>query len=204
VDIPTPTAPGAPYGVIATKDRDIYAAVDTMGGLPVVVGFLFPEVCQMLFLEAQLKIQRHASDVYTMVDAEGNAEFFHPSGTYLRIGASPAHRDLTGQDFDKKWKIANNTSTPVHVHLSVRNAGAEVGSVDMDPSGNMVTAAASWSHTGPVTFHSPVTFDAQVNVTSANIEVTGGDVVADGISLKTHPHSGVQAGGSDSGPPVPS
>lgn len=32
--------------------------------------------------------------------------------------------------------------------------------------------------------------------------VTGGDVVADGISLKTHVHSGVMGGGSDTGPPV--
>lgn len=32
--------------------------------------------------------------------------------------------------------------------------------------------------------------------------VTGGDVVADGISLKTHVHSGVMSGPDDTGPPV--
>lgn len=32
--------------------------------------------------------------------------------------------------------------------------------------------------------------------------ITTGDVVADGKSLKAHVHSGVQAGGSDTGPPV--
>ena len=32
--------------------------------------------------------------------------------------------------------------------------------------------------------------------------VSGGDVVADGISLKTHVHGGVMAGGADTGPPI--
>lgn len=36
-----------------------------------------------------------------------------------------------------------------------------------------------------------------------NVIVTGGDVVADGISLKTHVHTGVQSGASDTGAPKP-
>ena len=41
-----------------------------------------------------------------------------------------------------------------------------------------------------------------VNVIAAgNVNVTG-DVIADGISLKTHIHSGVEPGGGTSGPPV--
>jgi phage baseplate assembly protein V len=35
------------------------------------------------------------------------------------------------------------------------------------------------------------------------VQVNGGDVVADTISLKTHVHSGVQAGPSNTGAPVP-
>jgi phage baseplate assembly protein V len=34
------------------------------------------------------------------------------------------------------------------------------------------------------------------------VTVTGGDVIADGISLKTHKHGGVQAGGAQTGVPV--
>lgn len=34
------------------------------------------------------------------------------------------------------------------------------------------------------------------------VNVTGGDVIADGISLKTHKHGGVQAGGAQTGVPV--
>jgi hypothetical protein len=138
-DLATPTTPksGSPTDVAETKDRDIYAVVGYAGRTPVIMGFLYPQVCQMLFEDVQRRIMRHASDVYTSIDSEGNFEMFHPSGTYLRIGTTPAHEDLTGKDFDKKWKIAKNTTTAVHVHLGVSNAGSQVASIDIDPSGNI-------------------------------------------------------------------
>jgi hypothetical protein len=34
-----------------------------------------------------------------------------------RIGTTAAHEDLTGRDFDGKWKIAKNTAAAVYVHL---------------------------------------------------------------------------------------
>ncbi|MEF3074134.1 phage baseplate assembly protein V [Methylobacter sp. Wu1] len=37
---------------------------------------------------------------------------------------------------------------------------------------------------------------------AAQVNVTGGDVIADGISLKTHKHGGVTAGGAQTGIPV--
>jgi phage baseplate assembly protein V len=37
---------------------------------------------------------------------------------------------------------------------------------------------------------------------AAQVNVTGGDVIADGISLKTHKHGGVTAGGAQTGTPV--
>lgn len=40
-----------------------------------------------------------------------------------------------------------------------------------------------------------------IHITGGNITIVG-DVIADGISLKTHVHSGVMAGGDDTGPPV--
>ena len=40
-----------------------------------------------------------------------------------------------------------------------------------------------------------------VNLTDCNINITGGDVNADGISLKQHIHGSVQAGSDNSGPP---
>jgi hypothetical protein len=41
-----------------------------------------------------------------------------------------------------------------------------------------------------------------INANGNDVTVTGGDVIADGISLQNHVHSGVQTGGSNSGPPV--
>ena len=38
-------------------------------------------------------------------------------------------------------------------------------------------------------------------IDSNGINITGGDVVADGVSLKTHTHGGVEAGGSNTGSP---
>ena len=40
-----------------------------------------------------------------------------------------------------------------------------------------------------------------VNASGCTVNLTGGDVVADGISLKNHTHGGVQAGGGNTGVP---
>jgi hypothetical protein len=43
---------------------------------------------------------------------------------------------------------------------------------------------------------------ATVKVNGGNVVVSDGDVIADGISLKTHVHGGVATGSGDTGPPV--
>lgn len=228
VDLPTPTPPSEPYGAVQTKDRDIYAVVGeiqmgTGRGIPVVLGFQFPEVSQLLFEQNDRKIVRHSSDVYTSIDAQGNMEVYHPSGTYLRIGSSSAHEDLTGQDFDKKWKITKNTGAAVHVHLSVANAGSQVASIDIDPSGNVTTQnngnlSATVGGTTTVTSTGNATLTAPTITLSGNVHITGtlqqdgavtanssitatGDVVGQGKSLHGHTHSGVTTGTGTSGPP---
>lgn len=40
-----------------------------------------------------------------------------------------------------------------------------------------------------------------VNASNCTINLSGGDVIADGISLKTHTHGGVQVGGGNTGQP---
>lgn len=210
VDLPTPTESSDPSGVQLTFDRDVFAFCGFVRGLPVVLGFQFPEVCQMLFERADFRVQRHASDVYTTVDKDGNVELFHPSGTYLRIGEDPAHEDLTAQDFDKRWKIARNTDKAVHVKLSVANAGVEKarlqitpdgdvtlqndrdlaatvgGDATIDVAGSMTTSASVWNHTGPVNVYGDVTFTGQVSANGKRID-------------ETHKHTDVTAGGSQSG-----
>ena len=125
-----------------SNTRDLTAVVGFMQGFPVVLGFLFPQVCQMLFDRQNFEVKRHPSDVYTTIDDDGNVEVFHPSGTYLRIGETPDHEDLTGQDIDGLWKISKNTEKAVHVNLTVKSAGTTKATVSIDPSGN-ISAMAS-------------------------------------------------------------
>lgn len=158
----------------------------------------------MTFKRKNFRVYRHASDVYWTVDDDGNVEVYHPSGTFLRIAESAAHEDLTGQDFDQRWKIARNTDKQVHVALTVANGGEVKASLDIAPDGkitahtvsdveltvdgNITSSAAGWSHTG------------DINVTGTVTAST--DVIGGGKSLKTHTHSGVQTGSGDTGPPV--
>jgi hypothetical protein len=155
------------YGIQETKDRDIYALVGFMGNLPIVLGFLFPSTSQMLFAERNLFIDRHPSDWYTVVDDAGNFEAAHPSGTSFVIGASPEHRDLTGEDIDEKWSIARNTDSAPHVCLTVKNAGDQVAKLHISPDGDVLV-----EHTGDLTV--TVGGDAAVTVEGdASLAVTG-------------------------------
>ncbi len=137
VNLPEPSGGGWDASPALTGDRDLIAVVGFYRGLPVVQGFLFPQVCQVLFDRANFRVDRHASDVYSTIDNDGNIEVFHPSGTYLRIGENPAHEDLSGQDADGTWAITKNTGKAVHVQLTIKNGGAEKASVNIDPSGNI-------------------------------------------------------------------
>lgn len=218
-DLPEPVLPDPnnQYGLKESKDRDIYAKVSYIGGTPVVDGFLFPQVCQMLFADMNRRVNRHASDVYSTIDALGNAELYHPSGTYFRIATDPSHEDLTGKDQDQKWKIAKNTMAAVHVHLEVHNAGVLKASVDIDPTGNIVGSNVgdlTWNTTGNVDIEavgtaklksgSTITLDAPDTHVTGTLHVDGastvhgitstGDIVADGISLEHHTHTDPQGG----------
>lgn len=213
------------WNLSVNRDRYVKAMVGFCRGVPFVAGFLLPQVNQITFAQKNRRIVRHASDVYTSVDDAGNFELYHPSGTYLRIGESASHEDLTGADFDKKWSIAKNTSKAVHVKLRVSNAGSDKASLSIDPSGNValqcdgnLTADASGNVSitaplttvnGPLTVTGLLTYQGGLagsggsgSSISGNLTVTSGNVVADGVGLKTHHHTGVQTGGGNTGGPV--
>lgn len=229
------------WNLSASRDRYVKAMVGFCRGVPFVAGFLLPQVNQITFAQKNRRIMRHASDVYTSVDDAGNFELYHPSGTYLRIGESAGHEDLTGADFDKKWAIARNTGKAVHVKLRVSNAGVDKASLAIDPSGNValqcdgnlvadaagnasvvVGGTTTVNSTGNVSITAPqTTVNGPLTVTglltyqgglagsggsgssiSGDVTVTSGNVVADGVGLKTHHHTGVQTGGGNTGGPV--
>lgn len=147
--------------------RIVNAIIWHIDGLPVCMGFLLPQVTQMTFERDNFRVHRHASDVYSTTNANGDHEFYHPSGTYFRIGASPAHEDLTGQDYDQSWAIKQNTGAAVHFHMQVANAGSPVATIDIDPSGNVTL-----THNGNLTVNTEG--NAEVNVTgTTTVESTG-------------------------------
>ena len=134
---PEPTKGDDEYSPFETKDRDIYAGLGYFGNVPVIMGFFYPQVCQMFFADLARTFSRHASDVYSTTDKDGNVEVYHPSGTFMRIAVDPEHEDLTGKDIDGKWKIAKNTDKAVHVRLVVANGGETKADVHILPSGHV-------------------------------------------------------------------
>lgn len=196
--VPAPSPDGSHWNASQKTGRDIIAIIDWCEGTPYIEGFLFPQICQMTFPDGNRKIDRHASDFYHTVDANGNAEWSHPSGTYLRMGSSPAHEDLTGKDFDKKWKISNNTASAPHVQLVVANAGAVKCTVNIDPAGNVsivsTSGAASFVFPGGGTFDMPLaTFTGDVKVNKnikADLNITDQvrSMAADRLIYNGHTH----------------
>lgn len=232
--LPTPDSQDLPdpYEAPTVSGRDLIAVVGFYGYLPIVMGFLYPEVSQCLFTDRDRYIHRTPSDLYWTVDGQGNAECYHPSGAYIRIGTSPDHDDLTEKDFDKIFKITRNTGNAVHMHIE--QAGG-VASVDIAPDGAITAYSAKTIHatadagatlvaptvlvdspdthfTGKVTIDDLLTFKGGMAgsggsggfaaTMTGGMKVTGGDVVADTISLKSHRTTGVQPGSGTSGTPT--
>ena len=144
-DLPTPGAQsGDDKWIPRQTDRDLFAVVGYVQYQPIILGFMYPQVSQLMFDEPGRMIHRHESDVYKTIDKDGNFELYHPSGTYLRIGEEPLHEheDLTGKDLDEQWKIEKNLDRKVHVHLEVKNSdeGLMV-MLDMAPDGKVTVVA---------------------------------------------------------------
>lgn len=128
-----------PYAAPARSGRDVIACVAFYDGQPVVQGFLFPEVAECMFPDLDRFMHRTASDFYHTVDGQGNAEWFHPSGAYVRIATAQAHEDLRGKDFDAKFNPRRNAEKQVHIHIE--QAGG-VASVNIAPNGHIEVVSA--------------------------------------------------------------
>lgn len=188
VDLVVPTATsGDKWDFREVTDRDSFAMVGMFGVMPVVVGFLFPQVNQMLFAEINRRIMRHASDVYTSIDNEGNFELSHPSGAFVRLATTPEHEDLTGRDFDGRWAITKNLSQSLYLSVKVGTTTIQVnpsgdiainhaGNLTVTTGGNIVATAASASLT--TTGDTTINAGGAVNLT-ATTGVTISSITAD-------------------------
>lgn len=162
-----------PYAAPARSTRDLIACVAFYDGQPVVQGFLFPEVSECLFEDLDRVMDRTPSDFYHTVDGKGNAEWFHPSGAYVRIATDPAHEDLKGKDFDAKFNPKRNAEKQVHIHIEQAGGTA---SINIAPSGaiaikSKATLQADIDGAVTVNGHSTVTVNADGKATVKAPEV---------------------------------
>ena len=106
----------------------------------------------------------------------------------------PSARPLKGLA-KGEFAIANYLTTS-HVFLK------ENGDVDVLASDADVTITAN-NIVATLTGAATITIGGMTCViSSGGINVTGGDIIADGISLKTHVHSGVDVGIGNTGGPI--
>lgn len=202
VDLPpVPTRPEK-WDVREPNGQDQIAVVDFIGGAPVVVGFLFPQISQMTF-DGPVRIYRHHSDVVQQIDADGNIDIQHPSGWKLRIGETPDHAVTAGKNADKSLAVDRNTARRPYVHLSMAGGTASLlitpdGAVSLTTQQTVEVDAA-----GAVTVTTPasVTLDTPVTHVTGDV-IVDGDVTASGISLVHHIHDGVMSGPAVTGQPV--
>lgn len=212
--VPTETG----YDAKTTRKRDVFCVVAFVGANPVVMGFLFPQVTQMLFSKEadpryhEMEVDRHPSDVFKIIDGDGNFELHHPSGAYIRVAEDPSFEQLEGKDYLEKWKIEKNTDKRVHIH--VEQAGGKAW-VDIDPDGNIVVnGPVLLCQTPKMIVEGDVTVTGHMHVkgdvgTEGSLKAegdigAGGDVTSgDGeVSLASHKHTGVQSGPSQTAGPI--
>ena len=126
-----------------TDKRDIMALVAFADGSPVCLGFVYPPITQMTFDGEQAKerrLFRHASDVYSSIDKDGNVEVAHPSGTWFGMSERPTKTKLTEKDYDQKWQVKRNLARAVHGVISWWNGPEkkEKARAHVTPSGDMM------------------------------------------------------------------
>jgi hypothetical protein len=183
----------APWLADLDAKRAIYAVVAQLG-MPVLLGFLHPQVGQLMFAERNRWTWRHPSDLYATVRDNADLELAHPSGTFLRIAAAAAHEDLSGKDYDKRWAIERNTGAAPWVALKVANAGGVHTTITIDPSGNVVV-----DHAGNLTWtthgNAAITVDGTANIhvvgdvtvnADADLHLTVGGTITSQAALWTH------------------
>lgn len=123
------------WDVTERSDQEIIAVVDDVDGFPMVVGFLYPQINQILHDDPKLMVSRHQSDVKWSIDGDGEIQLDHPSGAYVRIGEAADKVDMSGKNSDKNSKIDRNTEKKVNVRIGL--AGNMVV-VTLTPDGDMI------------------------------------------------------------------
>lgn len=227
MDFHHPDPPPDTKNPLKKTGRDLYAVVGTASGMPVILGFLAPQVSEVLFDRKNFRVDRHPSDVYSTLDDEGALTVAWPNGTYLKVGEDNALEDLSGKDFDEKWAITRNKARAPDVRLMVKNgSGVQKALLDIDGATGRVTLTTAENLILNVTGDLTAAVTGNMSATvggNASFAVTGSitssangwshtgdlnltgtitasvDVIGGGKHLKTHVHTDPQGGST--GPP---
>lgn len=134
VDLPAVPESANKWDITKRNGQDMEALVGFLGRNPVVVGFLYPQVNQVLSKDPKARYSRHQSDVEWMIDGDGNIQLNHPGGAYVRIGETPDKVDTAGKNADGNAKADRNTGRKVNVRVGL--AGNAVV-LTMTPDGSV-------------------------------------------------------------------
>ncbi|MCU0734520.1 MAG: hypothetical protein MUF20_03205 [Methylotetracoccus sp.] len=133
--IPRPQEEGHDPNARTEPDRrHIIAVVGMVNGRYVALGFLYPQITHMAFVkdsDPDRMIERHPSDHYRTIDTDANFEQYHPGDAWFKIAEGIGHEDLTGKDFDKRWKLQHNTETEPVITLFNRRSETEYTTIQV-------------------------------------------------------------------------
>lgn len=158
--------------------QDQIALVDFVDGIPVVTGFLFPQISQMTFNDPKTRVDRHQSDVMSSIDGDGNIQITHPSGTYIRIGETPDKVDMAAKNTDASLALDRNTGRKVNIRIGLAGGVLEL---TMTPTGSVTLKCAQGVTVEagqPVLVKAPaVTLDTATTTLTGDLDVQGSTTV---------------------------
>lgn len=189
-DMPSvPDKGGDKWNITKPTGQDQIVLVGWVDGIPVAVGYLYPQISQMTFSDPKMRVTRHQSDVITMVDGDGNMQLSHPSGAFVRMGETEDAVDLASKNVDASLAVDRNGGRRLFTRVVVPGAF----DLKISPEGELT-----------LTLEKGAVIDAPDGITlnTPMVSVPSGDVVASGISLVGHVHGGVRSGPDTSGAPV--
>jgi len=161
----------------------------------------------------------HPSNSFIEIDNDGNMVVKNNAEKYEIVTQGKnvhikQQRNIT-IDGDSKKKIEGDEIIEIGGNKTVQIDGNEtdeiVGTLNITVTGNATLTAPTITLSGPTTIEGLLSVDGDggseggvmngIFRLNGDLIVTGGDVTADGISLKTHVHGGVESGGDETDQP---
>lgn len=188
-DMPAVPERADKWDITTQNGQDQIALVDFVDGIPVVTGFLFPQVSQMTFDDPKMRVTRHQSDVMSSIDGDGNMQITHPSGAFIRLGETADAVNMASKNTDASLATDRNAGRKLFMRVVVPGAF----DLKISPEGQLT-----------LTLSQGAVIDAPDGITlnTPLVSVPNGDVVASGVSLVNHVHTGVVPGPANTGPPA--